>query len=51
MPQTATSLGIKYNSPKFWFIGTNINFFSNIYLDPNPDRRTAEAVDLYVDVC
>ena len=49
MPQTATSLGIKYNSPKFWFIGTNINFFSNIYLDPNPDRRTAEAVDLYVE--
>jgi hypothetical protein len=49
MPQTAASLGFRYNSPKFWFAGVNGNFFGNIYLDPNPDRRTAEAVGNYVD--
>lgn len=44
MPQTAASLGLRYNSPKFWFVGFNANFFDNIYLDPNPDRRTEEAI-------
>jgi TonB dependent receptor/TonB-dependent Receptor Plug Domain len=45
MPQSAASLGLKYNSPKFWFAGFNANWFGDIYLDPNPDRRTAEAVE------
>ena len=45
MPQTAASLGLRYNSPKFWFAGVNVNWFGNIYLDPNPDRRTEPAVD------
>lgn len=45
MPQTAMSLGARYQSPKFWSIGGNLNYFNDIYLDPNPDRRTAEAVD------
>ncbi|MFN3874632.1 MAG: TonB-dependent receptor plug domain-containing protein [Flavobacteriales bacterium] len=44
MPQSASSLGARYNSPKFWFIGGNANWFRHIYLDPNPDRRTAEAL-------
>ena len=44
MPQSAASLGLKYNSPKFWFAGFNANWFGDIYLDPNPDRRTSEAV-------
>lgn len=44
MPQTAMSIGAQYVSPKFWRVGANINYFGNIYLDPNPDRRTAEAV-------
>jgi hypothetical protein len=44
VPQTAASLGLKYNSPKFWFVGVNANWFGDIYLDPNPDRRTAEAL-------
>ena len=26
-------------------VGGNLNYFNDIYLDPNPDRRTAEAVD------
>lgn len=45
MPQTAASLGFRYNSPKFWFAGVSANWFADIYLDPNPDRRTEEAVD------
>ncbi|MEO8066115.1 MAG: TonB-dependent receptor plug domain-containing protein [Flavobacteriales bacterium] len=48
MPQTAASIGIKYNAPKFWFVGVNGNYFDDIYLDPNPDRRTAEATSIFV---
>ena len=48
MPQTAASLGLRYNAPKFWFIGVNANWFDDIYLDPNPDRRTEQAVDALV---
>ncbi len=45
MPQTAASVGIKYNSPKYWFVGLNVNYFDDIYLSLNPDRRTADAVE------
>ena len=48
IPQTNSSLGIKYNSPKFWFAGLTANYFANTYLDVNPDRRTLEAVDGFV---
>ena len=48
MPQTAGSVGVKYSSPKFWYLGASFNYFTNIYVDPNPDRRTAEAVSKYV---
>jgi hypothetical protein len=43
-PQAASSVGFRYNAPKFWFIGANFNYFAKIYIDPNPDRRTAEAL-------
>jgi len=49
MPQTAGSIGFKYNAPKYWYAGTNFNYFAEIYLDPNPDRRTEEALANYVD--
>lgn len=48
MPQTAASLGVKYNSPKYWYVGVNANYFTEIYLSPSPDRRTEEAIDKYV---
>lgn len=48
MPETAASIGLKYNSPKYWYIGANYNYFADIYLSPNPDRRTAEALDGFV---
>ena len=49
MPQSAGSLGLRYNSPKFWFVGMNANYFDDIYLDPNPDRRTSDALANFVD--
>jgi hypothetical protein len=48
IPQTNASLGIKYNSPKFWFAGLTANYFANTYLDVNPDRRTFEALNGFV---
>lgn len=44
MPQRAASLGFRYNAPKYWSVGVNANYFGNIFLDPAPDRRTAEAL-------
>ncbi len=45
MPESAISAGLKYNSRKFWFAGITLNYFDNIYLSPNPDRRTIDALD------
>jgi hypothetical protein len=49
MPQTAASIGAKYTSPKYWFAGCNLNWFDNIWLEPNPDRRTEEALATFTD--
>ncbi|MBS1634323.1 MAG: TonB-dependent receptor [Bacteroidetes bacterium] len=48
MPQTCASFGFKYNGKQNWFAGFNINYFDGIYVEPNPDRRTAEAVSKYI---
>lgn len=45
-PQTAGSIGLKYNSPKYWFIGTNANYVDDIYLSFMPERRTSEGLGL-----
>lgn len=45
-PQSAYTLGVNYRAKKFWFVNLNFNYFDNIYLDFNPARRTAAAVDL-----
>jgi hypothetical protein len=44
-PQEAYSLGITYQSPKFWFISLTGNYFDQRWLDFNPVRRTSAAVD------
>ena len=49
MTHTAGSLGMRYNAPDYWFVGANLNGFDDIYIDINPDRRTAEAIENYVD--
>lgn len=43
-PQSAYSVGLNYSSRRFWFANLNFNYFDNIYMDFNPDRRRADAV-------
>lgn len=47
-PQTAGSLGIKYNSPDYWYIGANLNYFADIYVDFYPFKRTEQALESYL---
>lgn len=44
-PQEAYSFGLSYRSPKFWFLSLTGNYFDQRWLDFNPIRRTASAVD------
>ncbi|MGN0033617.1 MAG: hypothetical protein ACI358_07585 [Candidatus Limimorpha sp.] len=50
MPQTVGSVGLKYNSPKFWWISVNANYFADYYLAVNPTNHTADAYNsLYLE--
>jgi hypothetical protein len=40
MPQQAFALGIEYRDPKFWWIGANINYLANSFIDLSPISRT-----------
>jgi hypothetical protein len=43
-PQTAYTAGLSYRGKKFWFANLNVNYFDNVYIDFNPNRRTESAV-------
>ncbi|MFT3902379.1 MAG: TonB-dependent receptor [Niabella sp.] len=43
-PQNAYSAGFFYRSPKYWYVSLTGNYFGNMWLSPNPIRRTAEAI-------
>lgn len=43
-PQEAYTVGFRYNSPKYWWIGGNWNYLGNNYLDPSPALRTENFV-------
>lgn len=43
--QSAYTLGLNYNSPKYWYVNLNFNYFDHLYLDYNPLRRTVGAVE------
>jgi hypothetical protein len=43
-PQIAGTVGIRYQSTKFWNFNLNVNGFAKNYLSFNPDRRTEVAV-------
>ena len=43
-PETVASLGIKYNSPKYWWVGLNGNYLANMYFDANPYNHTEEGM-------
>ncbi|WP_026109771.1 carboxypeptidase-like regulatory domain-containing protein [Flavobacterium sp. WG21] len=40
MPQQAYSIGLEYRDPKFWWLGANINYLSEAYIDVSPVART-----------
>nr|WP_314493784.1 carboxypeptidase-like regulatory domain-containing protein [uncultured Chryseobacterium sp.] len=39
-PQRAYSMGVRYNSPKYWWAGANWNYLDDNYLDPSALIRT-----------
>ncbi|QCX53090.1 carboxypeptidase regulatory-like domain-containing protein [Elizabethkingia sp. JS20170427COW] len=39
-PQQAFSVGLRYSSPKYWWLGANWNYFRDSYLDPSPAVRS-----------
>ena len=43
-PETVASLGIKYNSPKYWWVSLNGNYMANMYFDVNPYNHTKEGM-------
>lgn len=44
-PQTATTIGFNYRSPKYWYANVNFNYVDRNYVSINPSRRTIEAVE------
>lgn len=50
MPQTVGSIGLKYNSPKYWWVSVNANYFADYYLAVNPTNHTEETFqNLYAE--
>jgi len=45
-PQSACVISLNYNSPKFWYANVSCNYTDRNYVDINPSRRTADALDL-----
>ncbi len=39
-PQTAASFGVEYRDPKFWWVGANVNYLADNYLDISSLLRT-----------
>lgn len=48
-PQSAYTVGLNYNSRRFWFVNLNVNYFDNSWVDIYPERRTTEAVSYVSD--
>lgn len=44
-PQKAYSIGLKYQGPKNWFGNLSANYFDDIWIDFNPERRTEGAIE------
>ena len=44
MPQQAYSFGLEYRDPHFWWIGSNINYLADSYLDVSNLLRTTNFV-------
>ena len=48
-PETVASLGVKYNSPKYWWVSLNGNYMANMYFDVNPYNHTSEGLSHYLE--
>ena len=44
IPQQAYSLGLEYRDPKFWWIGANVNYLADSYIDVSSILRTSNFV-------
>ncbi|MEK8178929.1 carboxypeptidase-like regulatory domain-containing protein [Flavobacterium buctense] len=44
IPQQAYSLGLEYRDPKFWWIGANVNYLADTYIDVSSILRTTNFV-------
>jgi len=44
-PQSAYTVGLSYNSPKYWFATVNFNYFDRNYMEVNPASKTSDAVE------
>lgn len=40
MPQQAYAVGLEYRDPKFWWVGANVNYLADTYLDVSSVLRT-----------
>ena len=49
MPQTVGSIGLKYSSPKYWWISVNANCFADYYLAVNPTNHVKDAFENLYD--
>jgi hypothetical protein len=43
-PQTVGALGLKWVGPNYLFVNLSVNYFDDIYLSFNPERRTQMAI-------
>ena len=41
LPQQAYALGMEYRDPKYWWIGANVNYLTETYIDVSPISRTS----------
>jgi hypothetical protein len=47
-PQSVFGLGYKYTAKKYWYAGLYLNYFDQIYIEANPNRRTEESLSNYL---
>lgn len=46
-PQRALGLSYRYTARKYWSAACSINYLDHAFVEPNPDRRTAEALQKF----
>jgi hypothetical protein len=45
-PQLASTFGLNYHAPQFWFVSVNFNYYDWMWVTVNPARRTMNGIDL-----